>query len=108
MILSQFVEAAMRPEPHRGAHTQESRGPRWGDKMAQKGDFAGAGSFATASLGRVSTFEASVTDNVMVFIAERVSAKHPIGLCRHPLNCYKFFDLRATPENRNAPALKPS
>jgi len=49
MILSQFVEAAMRPEPHRGAHTRESRALRWGDKMAQKGDFAGAGSFATAS-----------------------------------------------------------
>jgi hypothetical protein len=49
MILSQFIEAAMRPEPHRGAHTQGSRAPRWGDKMAQKSDFAGPGSFATTS-----------------------------------------------------------
>jgi len=49
MILSQFVGAAMRPGPHRQAHTQVSRAWRWGDKMAQKGDFAGAGSFATAS-----------------------------------------------------------
>jgi hypothetical protein len=49
MILSQFVGAPMRPGPHRQAHTRESRAWRWGDKMAQKGDFAGAGSFATAS-----------------------------------------------------------
>jgi shikimate kinase len=49
MILSQFVGAAMRPGPHGQAHTQESRAWRWGDKMAQKGDFAGARSFATAS-----------------------------------------------------------
>jgi len=49
MILSQFVGAAMRPGPHRQAHTRESRAWRWGDKMAQNGDFAGAGSFATAS-----------------------------------------------------------
>jgi len=55
MILGQFIGAAMRPEPHRGAHTQRSRAPTptlgWGDKMAQKGDFTGLGSFATASLG---------------------------------------------------------
>ncbi len=39
----------MRPEPHRGAHTPESRAPRWGDTMAQKGDFAEVGSVTTAS-----------------------------------------------------------
>ncbi len=49
MILSQFAEAAMRPELHCGAHTQESRAPQWGDKMAQKGDFAVVESFTTAS-----------------------------------------------------------
>jgi hypothetical protein len=49
MILSQFVGAAMRPGPHRQAHTQGSRAWQWGDKMASKGDFAGARSFATTS-----------------------------------------------------------
>jgi len=50
MILSQFVGAAMRPEPHCGEHTPESRAPQWGNKMAQKGDFSGAGIFASPSL----------------------------------------------------------
>ena len=52
MILGQFVGVATRPEPHRQGHTRESRTWRWGDKMAQKGDFSGAGSFATGSSGR--------------------------------------------------------
>jgi hypothetical protein len=49
MILGQFVGAAMRPEPHCGEHTPESRTPQWGDKVAQKGDFAEAESFAATS-----------------------------------------------------------
>lgn len=49
MILGLFIGAAMRPEPHRGAHTQGSRAPQWADKMAQKSDFAGLGSFAITS-----------------------------------------------------------
>ncbi|MGC1879558.1 MAG: hypothetical protein WA678_09310, partial [Rhabdochlamydiaceae bacterium] len=42
-VLGQFVGVATRPEPRRQGHTRESRTWRRGDKMAQKGDFAGAG-----------------------------------------------------------------
>ena len=49
MILGQFVWVATRPELRRQGHTRESRTWRQGDKMAQKGDFAGARSFATGS-----------------------------------------------------------
>jgi len=75
MILSQFAGVAERPELRCQGHTRESRlrrhekgpvdlcsakqvsranrGPkagRWSGKMAQKGDFAGTGSFAIPSL----------------------------------------------------------
>jgi hypothetical protein len=50
MILSQFVGAAMRRGPHRQAHSYRRVGFGGGAaKWLKKGDFAGAGSFATAS-----------------------------------------------------------
>ena len=50
MILGQFAGVATRPELRRQGPTRESRTWRRGDKVAQKGDFAGAGGFATVSL----------------------------------------------------------
>jgi hypothetical protein len=50
MILSQFAGGAERPELRRQGHTRESRTWRRSGKMAQKGDFAGAGSFAIPSV----------------------------------------------------------
>jgi len=51
-ILSQFAGAAKQPDPGRRGHTQESRTRRPGGEMAQKGDFAGAESFVTGSIGK--------------------------------------------------------
>src|SRR3984957_3718097 len=52
MILSQFASVAERPELRRQGHTRESRTWRRSGKMAQKGGFAGAESFAISSLKR--------------------------------------------------------
>ncbi len=49
MILSQFAEVALPPEPQARAHTQKSRALAWGGKMAQKGGFAETESFAIVS-----------------------------------------------------------
>jgi hypothetical protein len=49
MILGQFVGVAMRSELRRQGHTRESRTWRRSGKIAKKGDFTGAGSFAIGS-----------------------------------------------------------
>jgi hypothetical protein len=50
MILGQFVGVATRPELRHQGHTRESRTWRRSGKMAKKGDFSGAGSFAIGSV----------------------------------------------------------
>ena len=53
MILNQFAGAASALYPAAEHILLVSRARRQGGKMAQKGDFAGAGSFATASVEAV-------------------------------------------------------
>ncbi len=50
MILSQFASRLSGRGPIHEHIRQVSRARGWGGKMAQKGDFAVAGSFAIASL----------------------------------------------------------
>ena len=50
-ILSQFAGTASSPNPANGDILRESRTRWWDGKMAQKGDFAGAGNFASGSQG---------------------------------------------------------